>query len=720
MPLLYAEGREKALKRLKKEIREHTDSRVLSLNGEQNRMLLNSLRFDQIDARQLTIKNAHAKTCKWLLEKSEYLEWLEINRLNEHHGFLWIKGKPGTGKSTLMKFAIANARSTMKGTIVISFFFNARGEDLEKSSIGAYRSLLLQLLERLPALRCVFDSLGLSSSSISTNYQWSVESLKSLLEHTIQNLGDSSVVCFIDALDECEEGEIRDMVQFFERIGEITVSSSVLFRACFSSRHYPHITIQKGLDLALEGQEGHIQDITNYLKSELKIGRSEMAQQIRSELQYKASGVFMWVVLVVRILNKEYDSGRVHALRRRLQEIPSDLHRLFRDILTRDSNNRDELVLCIQWVLFSKQPLSPEQLYLAILSGLEPDEISRSNPDEITKDVIKRFILNSSKGLAEITTSNFQKVQFIHESVREFLLKEDSLRSIWPDLGNNFHGQSHERLKQCCLTYMGIDVYTALSIPESLPKASLPQAADLRKSAADAFPFLEYAVRNVLYHANTAEGRGITQANFIHSFPRWQWIKLSNLLEKHEIRRHTEDMTVLYLLTEYNMSNLVRIYPFVLQCLEVENERYGLPLFAAIATRSKEALQALIEGITADWSTRSQYGELYKEVCEYEGMGESLGRDFVFSRQRSILSYLVEYGNIILIKIVLETRKIDIDAKDKKGETVLQKMAEKGNETIVDLLIDNGADVNAQGGLYGSALQAASEKGHEQIVKLLL
>lgn len=68
----------------------------------------------------------------------------------------------------------------------------------------------------------------------------------------------------------------------------------------------------------LEGQEGHSQDITNYLESELEIGKSKIAQQIRRELQEKALGVFMWVVLVVGILNKEHDRGRVHALRRRL------------------------------------------------------------------------------------------------------------------------------------------------------------------------------------------------------------------------------------------------------------------------------------------------------------------------------------------------------------------------------------------------------------------
>jgi ankyrin repeat protein len=687
-----------------------------SLDAEKRRVLLDSLRFDQIDARQMTIKSGHAKTCKWLLKMQEYLDWLNVDKLVEHHGFLWIKGKPGTGKSTLMKFAHAHARKTMKDKIIISFFFNARGEDLEKSTAGMYRSLLLQLLERIPELQCVFDSLGSTAMSSSGSHQWSVETLKELFEQAIQLLGKRSLICFIDALDECEERQIRDMVAFFEQLGELAISAGIQFQVCFSSRHYPHITISKGLDLVLEGQEGHDQDITNYLDSELKIGAGKLAAEIRGELQSKASGVFMWVVLVVEILNKENDGGRVHVLRQKLRDIPNDLHELFRQILMRDCYNRDELLLCIQWILFAKQPFKPEELYLAILSGVAPEVLGSGNIDEITMDVMKKFILNSSKGLAEITKSKTPTVQFIHESVRDFLVKENGLGELFPDLGSNFQGQSHDRLKQCCLIYMGIDHSAHLDMGKPLPEASEEEAADLRQLATKMFPFLEYAIRMVLCHADAAESRGVDQGDLIRSFPLDNWIKLNNLFEKAKVRRYTQNASLLYILAEHNMSNLIRIHPNNLSYVEVEDERYGLPLFAALATGSKEAVQTFIELET------SKLREIYRQYRYDESKDILSGRGLKFSKRRTLLSYMAELGDEMVWAFMLDARKISVaDTKDKYGQTPLFCAAQKGYTVVVKLLLETGeVYADSRDNTGQTPLSWAARNGNETIVKLLL
>ncbi|KAI8948635.1 hypothetical protein F4801DRAFT_445748 [Xylaria longipes] len=310
-------------------------------NVNKRQVLLESLQFDQMDARQLTIKKAHAHTCAWFLNRSSYINWTKKNTLHNGHNFLWIKGKPGARKLILMKFLLGKLRNQIRQAenqeILLSFFFNARGNDLEKTTTRLYRSLLLQLLEARPDLQYILDNVRIG-------HCWTIESLKSLFEEAIQGFGYTSLVCLIDALDECEEAQIRDMVSF---VSDPSIISSQ-FRICFASRHYPHITIKTGLSIVLETQIGHGKDIESYLHSALIIEDNTLAEQIRCDLQEKASGVFMWVVLVVGILNKEYDAGREHVLHARIQQLPEDLHDLFLHILIRDDNNMYGLLLCIQ------------------------------------------------------------------------------------------------------------------------------------------------------------------------------------------------------------------------------------------------------------------------------------------------------------------------------------------------------------------------------------
>jgi ankyrin repeat protein/nucleoside phosphorylase len=697
-----------------------------ALTEDQRQRFLDSLRFDQIDARHATIKPAHAKTCKWLLSRSEYRDWLDPTKLSDHHGFLWIKGKPGTGKSTMMKFAFANAKKTMMDTTVISFFFNARGEELEKSTLGMYRSLLLQLLDKLPHLQSVFDLLGSTASSNIGYYRWDIESTKRLFMGAIEKIGQGCLTCFIDALDECEEDHVREMVAFFRDLGELAVSTEFRFHVCFSSRHYPHITIENGIELVLEGQEGHQQDIANYLHSELKAGRSKLVEQIKTEILERSSGIFLWVVLVVPILQKEYDHGRVSALRKRLDEIPNGLDNLFKDILTRDGQNIDELILCLQWILYAKRPLKREELYFAILAGVEQEALTAWSPDEITKEDMERRILSSSKGLTEMTRSKNQAVQFIHESVRDFLLKGSGLRGLRPDLSANLSGVSHEWLKKCCQNYLMIDTSKHLSLAIPLPSASSKKAVKLRQLASEKFPFLKYAVQNVLHHADAADGYGILQDAFLENFPLKDWITLDNLFQKFEIRRYTSAANQLYILAEKSLPNLIRIVLKGVQCMDIKGGRYGYPSHAALAHANEKAVRALLVLMTDTGSDCaipdndpfcSTDGE-YEEVIGYL----LKNRRVISSRKdRTLLAYAAEVSDLALVKVLLATRKVDINSRTKDGRTPLSWAAASGHEAVVKLLLaTDRADPDSKDSDGSTPLSRAAANGHEVVVKLLL
>ena len=76
-------------------------------------------------------------------------------------------------------------------------------------------------------------------------------------------------------------------------------------------------------------------------------------------------------------------------------------------------------------------------------------------------------------------------------------------------------------------------------------------------------------------------------------------------------------------------------------------------------------------------------------------------------------------GHCEMVKMLLDN-KADVNAQGGYYGSALQAASARGHEQVVKMLLDDKADVNAQGGYYCSALQAASARGHEQVVKMLL
>ena len=478
------------------------------------------------------------------------------------HGFLWIKGKPGTGKSTLMKFALAQAQESMKDPPILSFFFNARGGDLEKSTVGMYRSLLLQLADRFPEFRrMLYFSSRIQAWSGEDKMNWTVEELKELLAKAIKAPPPTKLVFFIDALDECDEDEIRDMISVFEQIGDSAIAASLYFQVCLSSRHYPHVTVSHARELILEGQGGHDEDITNYINSELKIGSGKSADEIRNEVHKRAMGIFLWVALVIGMLNKEYDRGRMFALRKRLQEIPNGLHELFRDILIRDTGDKQELIYGLQWALFAG-PLTPAQFYFAMMARTNPELLEPWDEELLSPSVLRRFVLNCTRGLAEATRSKYPRVQFIHESVRDFLLKDNGLRVILPEGTTNFEGTSHDELKTCCLKYM--DRLTSSDYCSTYLGLA-ERRGELRRNPVEppsghVFPFFDYAAFEFLDHCQRAHVMGISQVDFLHNFPITVWLAASRLTSPLSFKRYPLSPSRAYIFVTHNKPFLLNLY----------------------------------------------------------------------------------------------------------------------------------------------------------------
>lgn len=113
--------------------------------------VLKSLRFPQIDQRREDIVEAACRTFSWTLSdsRSGLRSWLQSGT-----GIFWIKGKPGAGKSTLMKFLTSAAQTNTSledwangnKLVIAEHYFWYPGTTMQKSHVGLYRSLLSSIL----------------------------------------------------------------------------------------------------------------------------------------------------------------------------------------------------------------------------------------------------------------------------------------------------------------------------------------------------------------------------------------------------------------------------------------------------------------------------------------------------------------------------------------------------------------------------------------------
>ncbi|PSN67584.1 hypothetical protein BS50DRAFT_447192, partial [Corynespora cassiicola Philippines] len=418
----------------------------------------------------------------------------------------WLKGKPESGKSTLIKFALSENSIQRREDIHISFFFNARGTLLEKDTRGMYRSLVFQVLAKTEIATEVFEEFDIFELPQEPQFPWTIPQLQAVFRRALQKLGRRWLWIYVDALDECDEDQARDMVDFFRTIGDYSMRADIKMRIFFASRYYPQISTQNKVEIKLENEREHFLDIVSYVNSELKTGvhtQSATVERIRQEVIDRASGVFIWVYLVVRILNKAYDHGKIIGLEKKLKEIPNDLSLLFKEILTRDHENVEAMQLCIHWILFARQPLTRQELYYAVHAGAQPEDVGDMNPDDVTDEVMHAYILSSSKGLAELTGLNRPVVQFIHETIREFLLKGDGIQYIQGTSNRSLQGIAHDSLRKCCETY--ISSAKPVLLQYSSTQAYLRRIIGRSSYAGMRLPFIEYALSFILYHANVAE-----------------------------------------------------------------------------------------------------------------------------------------------------------------------------------------------------------------------
>lgn len=712
-------------------------------------MLLASLTFDQMDSRLRNVEPALNSTCQWLFNHRQFLAWTAVSTDPEYQPFLWIKGKPGSGKSTIMKEMHAwmvNAWS--RDTLVLAYFFNARSpDDLEKSSLGLYRALLHQIMVNCPRTREAFvKRFAIKISTAGIVASWSLGELKTFYFELFKNALLPPLIVLIDALDEGNEDDVRELIQHLSRLQQCAANNDHSFRIAFSSRHYPSITIDRSLSLIVEDTPEHDEDIDIYIRSELTHFRGHGLENLKRQVRLRSAGVFLWVVLVIASLKKSYDRGKkLHEIVQKLDELPSNLHDMFSQILLRDAEDFDKCLKLLAWVLYSEIPLTPMELYCA----LEQPYPSPDSTITFAREAqgIERSLLHYSRGLVEVIHGQLPLVQFIHETVRDFLT------------GKTFYGRSSMQPESTSSLFLAFEPRSChINIAKDCLRYlhGLRAAQPAEKWLMHFYPLSGYAANAWWRHVRRSGAHCDEQfvsmifELFATPDPVSDWIQACGIwldlrrpifnCVRADVLEHPwlsflsptgkaahlggRLASPLYLAASVGIYELAR-EAFNRGANVYVRAREDCPLEVAVYFNHCDIVKLLLDNITAvnfDVEMFDGARQIATDLGYIEIEGMLLDKvdsiDPRVDEDERLCAPSME-GDVERVRLLLSEGS-DVNARDAYCGTALHAASSFGHVAVVELLLSKGADVNARTVRLGAALHIVSQSNRPDLAKMLL
>ena len=406
MPLIYGEGGENAFKRLRTSVKIVTEDQECIQH-----LRLTDPRDDKKRIEE-TKGGLLEDSYHWILEHSDFQQW----RNGQQGQLLWIKGDPGKGKTMLLCGIVNELKKSMAKIELLSYFFCQATDSRINNATAVLRGLVYLLVDQQPSLvshiRKKHDHAG--KTVFEDVNAW--VALSEIFTNILQDPSLNSTYLIIDALDEC----VTDLPKLLDFIVQKS-SVSPYVKWIVSSRNWP--SIQKDLAaqkmrLCLELNENSVSAaVTTFIQVKVdwlaKRNRydNDTRDAVQRYLSLNANGTFLWVALVCQELA---NISKWNA-QKKLTAFPPRLDALYRRMMDQIWNSEDaELckhILAVVSTVYRPVTLDELASFVDMPDGVSGDY-------EALSEIIG--LCGSFLILRERTIS------FVHQSAKEFLLKEAS------------------------------------------------------------------------------------------------------------------------------------------------------------------------------------------------------------------------------------------------------------------------------------------------------
>ncbi|KAL1727977.1 hypothetical protein EV714DRAFT_275092 [Schizophyllum commune] len=564
---------------------------------------------------------------------------------------LWLHGKAGSGKSTMIAAAERDIRSlcsTSGSSLALFYVFDATNNAMKRNLAVLLSSLLCQLVNQ--EHRAVAFLSRARREHLRRMRQPSLDELRYYTKHLL--IQGQHVFLTIDALDESDDA--GDVLRFLGELRERDqISILVSSRSELAVRDELEGLADDRVFMSTEAVAGDIGILLDQTFSrDGLLARIQDPRLARKKLTAGADGNFRWVALQAQQL------GLVAAfplkLVERLASLPPDLRALYEESLAKiDERNHADVRRLFMWLLYSRSSLLKEEFAEIMAfdySGPLPVFSCQYRPTS-ADDVIA--LVGSTFLTVDPNSGN---VRFVHTSVPEYLLALPPSSPFYNDPDN-----AMQQLTATCVRYLTScgDPYDGWSLSPLSRGGETPlyaHAAEYWLSHArmvdfSAYPELETAVLHFLTSDQYYQAR------------RKQWRSKNPWERRFHPRILDDGIQPLYAACEVLAPNLVDL---VLRHLH-PNPNQWLPAEYHPMTANPLLL----------WLTQTP---LMVAIASCRRRGDQFPNAAQF--RRSIVSMLIQAGEDVNSFV--------------RGRTPLHYAVVEGDIEVAKMLIDAGADVNEE------------------------